>query len=530
MNFSLDNWTIGRRIGAGFIGLGVVSAALVATFEVGVRTLSQEHERAANSSAAAQTVTEAASTGSELYQIVADAQINQLFDETHKDWPAMRRTAEERFKKIEQLVSTPDEKSKLDVAHQHYVAMADIFEKRLLPELEKQRKLTPETREMDGQIDEEAAALADNLKQVAASLQRFSEAESQAFVATEASTQRTTLLMVLLGLALSIGVGAVVVIGVNRRLSAAVASLSDGSAQVVSASEQVAGSAQSLSQGATQQASSLEETSASMEEMASMTRRNAESTRQAATLVADVHQKVNGSQQSLQQMVQSMSAIQESSQKVSKIIRTIDEIAFQTNILALNAAVEAARAGEAGMGFAVVADEVRNLAQRSAQAAKDTAGLIEESIGKAQVGNQTVAQVAEAITGITASVNRVKGLVEEVSEASQQQTQGLDQVAQSLAQMERITQSTAATAEDSAAASQELSAQAATTMEVVSQLQALVGGVGQVPVAARPHRSISKPAGKVIPLSSRKPKASSHRSSEDEFPLEQAGTGTFGSF
>ena len=533
MTFSFDNWTIGRRIGAGFIALGVVTAGLVATFELGIRTLNDQHEQAARSSAAAQSVTEAAATGSELYQIVADAQINQLFDETHKDWPAMRQTADSRLKKIEQLVSTPEEKSHLDEARLHYAAMGDIFEKQLLPMLEKQRKLSAETREMDGKIDEEAAAIADNLRQIAASMQQASEAQSQAFIATGTRTQRITIVMVLVGLVLSIGVGAAVVIGVNRRLSTAVTSLSDGSAQVVSASEQVAGSAQSLSQGATQQASSLEETSASMEEMASMTRRNAESTRQAATLVADVHLKVNGSQQALQQMVQSMSAIQESSQKVSKIIRTIDEIAFQTNILALNAAVEAARAGEAGMGFAVVADEVRNLAQRSAQAAKDTAGLIEESISKAQVGNQTVSQVAEAITGITASVNRVKGLVEEVSEASQQQTQGLDQVAQALAQMERVTQSTAATAEESAAASEELSAQANTTMEVVGQLQALVGGGGSAPRISAPRASLGKTMAKVIPLASRKSKASApaaHRSSEDEFPLEQAGTGTFGSF
>ena len=164
-------------------------------------------------------------------------------------------------------------------------------------------------------------------------------------------------------------------------------------------------------------------------------------------------------------MVASMASIQESSQQVAKIIKTIDEIAFQTNILALNAAVEAARAGEAGMGFAVVADEVRNLAQRSAQAAQDTAALIEASIAKAGEGNAKVEQVAAAIAGITDERDKVKGLVDEVSVGQPQQAQGIDQVSQAIAQMEKVTQTTAATAEESAAASEELNAQAEGAMQ-----------------------------------------------------------------
>jgi methyl-accepting chemotaxis protein/methyl-accepting chemotaxis protein-1 (serine sensor receptor) len=253
--------------------------------------------------------------------------------------------------------------------------------------------------------------------------------------------------------------------------------LREGTEHVVAAASQVATSAQGLSQQSTHQAASLQETSASMEEMASMTRKNAENAVQAADLATEVAQQVQGSNIALDDMVASMTAIRESSNKVAKIIKAIDEIAFQTNILALNAAVEAARAGEAGMGFAVVAGEVRSLAQRSAQAAKDTAILLEESITRSQQGTGRVEQVAQSITSITDNVLRVKGMVEEVRHASAQQSQGIDQVTQALAQMESVTQATAATAEESAAASEELNAQAETSMAVVRRLEAIVGSV-----------------------------------------------------
>jgi methyl-accepting chemotaxis protein len=253
-------------------------------------------------------------------------------------------------------------------------------------------------------------------------------------------------------------------------LEATANEIREASGQVLQLSRLVATSSQSLSQGATEQAASLEETSASMEEMASMTRKNAENATQATSLVTDVAQQVTASNAALGEMVTSMTDIKESSNKVAKIIKTIDEIAFQTNILALNAAVEAARAGEAGMGFAVVADEVRNLAQRSAQAARDTAGLIEESIARSKEGADKVEQVAAAIEAITRSVSEVKGIVEEVRQSSQQQTQGIDQVSQAIAQMEKVTQTTAATAEESAAASEELNAQAESSIAVVAKL------------------------------------------------------------
>jgi methyl-accepting chemotaxis protein len=203
-------------------------------------------------------------------------------------------------------------------------------------------------------------------------------------------------------------VGLVVfVIRSTRREAAGLARhLSETAAGTAAASGQVSTAAQSLAQGATEQAASLEETSASMEEMASMTRQNAENSQSAAGLMTEVDGHVRTSNETLAEMVSSMAAIQESSQQVGRIIKTIDEIAFQTNILALNAAVEAARAGEAGMGFAVVADEVRSLAQRSAQAARDTATLIETSMPKRRTAASGCSRWRDAITPSPSSVAR----------------------------------------------------------------------------------------------------------------------------
>ena len=334
-----------------------------------------------------------------------------------------------------------------------------------------------------------------------------------------------------IGVLVAAGLAWVIVRSTSSVLSTAVSELREGAGQVVSAAGQVSTSAQSLSQGATEQAASLEETSASMEEMASMTRKNAENAQQASALVTGVAQQVDESNAALTEMVASMSAIKESSNKVAKIIKTIDEIAFQTNILALNAAVEAARAGEAGMGFAVVADEVRNLAQRSAQAAKDTAGLIEESIARSQEGSTKVEQVAAAISAITGSVAQVKGIVAEVREASQQQTQGIDQVAQAIQQMEKVTQTTAATAEESAAASEELNAQAEQSMGVVRRLDALVGGASAAVAPAPPARLAASDPARVVSMRQKpapRTAAATPRSAEDVIPL--GDTGTYGSF
>ncbi len=318
--------------------------------------------------------------------------------------------------------------------------------------------------------------------------------------------------------------------GIRRSLGAVASTLTATVRQVQSAAGQVSSSAGALSKGASEQAAALEETSASMEEMASMTRQNAENSQQAAALMIEAERIVREANASLEQLVSAMSGIQDSSGKIAKIIKTIDEIAFQTNILALNAAVEAARAGEAGMGFAVVADEVRNLAQRSAQAARDTAALIEDASGRARDGGAKVSRVESSITAITESATKVKALVDEISVASRQQAQGIDQVTQAITQMERVTQTTAATAEESAAASQELNAQAEQSTAAVVSLEQLVGmTAGAAEAEGGVRRAPAHAAASNVVTMARPPQRPARpMKAEEQIPF--GDTGTYGSF
>jgi methyl-accepting chemotaxis protein/methyl-accepting chemotaxis protein-1 (serine sensor receptor) len=303
---------------------------------------------------------------------------------------------------------------------------------------------------------------------------RLLKADSEA-ATDQVSTSRWILsLLVVFGVivtAMALGI----VRSVNHSLRHSAAELLQGSRQVAAAAGQVAGASQSLAQGASEQAATLEETSSSTTEITAITRRNAENTRSVSGLMTETARRVEEANHNLGEMVQSMKEINTSSEKISKIIRVIDEIAFQTNILALNAAVEAARAGEAGMGFAVVADEVRNLAHRSAQAAKDTAALIEESIAKSNEGNQKLQLVAGSIQQVTSSSSKVKQLVDEIDVGSQEQSRGIEQIATAVTQMESVTQRSAASAEQGAAASEELAAQAQALASIVDRVRSLVG-------------------------------------------------------
>jgi methyl-accepting chemotaxis protein len=299
--------------------------------------------------------------------------------------------------------------------------------------------------------------------------------------ATDAATALTSasnvlivgcVVCVILGLSL----GIIITRSITKPIKSVADALSAGAEQTAAAARQVSSSSQSLAEGSSEQAASLEETSASLEEISGMTKRNAESATQAKDLAGQTRTAADAGAADMEEMKRAMDAIKGSSDDISKIIKTIDEIAFQTNILALNAAVEAARAGEAGMGFAVVAEEVRNLAQRSAQSAKETAGKIEDSVRKSEHGVQICGKVAQSLNEIVGKARQVDTLVAEIAQASREQTQGIEQVNTAVSQMDKVTQSNAAGAEESAAAAEELSAQSVVLQESVAELISLVDG------------------------------------------------------
>ncbi len=252
--------------------------------------------------------------------------------------------------------------------------------------------------------------------------------------------------------------------------------LEESSGEVSTASSQLDAASQKLAEGSTEQAASIQETSSTLEETSSMVQQNRENTQQAAVLAKQSKEYAAKSNEEMQQMMIAMSDLMKSSTEISKIIKVIDEIAFQTNILSLNAAVEAARAGDAGKGFAVVAEEVRSLAQRSAQAAKDTTVIIESNISMSENGAKIAKNVQESISEIDSQSKKVSELLDEISIATDEQAQGVFQISKAISQMEVVLASNAQTAEESAAASKALYAQTINMNEIIANLENVVKG------------------------------------------------------
>ncbi len=311
------------------------------------------------------------------------------------------------------------------------------------------------------------------------------------------------------GILLGIVFAFVIVRSVTRPISAITARLAGGAEHTASASSQVTSASQTMAEGSSRQAAALEESSASLEEMAGMTRKNAENAQAAKSLANQTRAAADAGTEDMKEMKAAMAAIQSSSTEISKIIKTIDEIAFQTNLLALNAAVEAARAGEAGLGFAVVADEVRSLAQRSVQAARETAQKISDSTAKSEQGAKISEKVGKSLDEITAKARQVDELIAEIAVASQEQSQGIDQVSRAVSDMDQVTQANAATAEETSAAANELSSQAAQLKGIISELTHMVSGNKTVEPANEaaevPAAETAAPAEKVAETPAAKP-------------------------
>ncbi len=345
---------------------------------------------------------------------------------------------------------------------------------------------------MMASFDEAAARMTESLEPLVESQEKELDNALASIVSSTSLLRTAVLITGCAALVLGMGLAWSITRSITKPINRIIASLTEGSEQVASASGQVSSASQSLAEGATEQAAGLEETSSSLEEMSSMTQQNADNAQQANTLSNDAKKAADNGSEAMQRMNSSIQDIQKSSDETAKIIKVIDEIAFQTNLLALNAAVEAARAGEAGKGFAVVAEEVRNLAMRSAEAAKNTTDLIEESVKNSKNGVDISGEVGKVLDEIVQGIGKTSELVGEIAAASQEQAQGIDQVNTAVSQMDKVTQQNAAHAEESASASEELSAQAESMNQAVQELVVLVGGNSAQPYGHATTDRLSK--------------------------------------
>ncbi len=348
---------------------------------------------------------------------------------------------------------------------------------------------------------------------------------------SDASLDTASVVMIvglILAVLMSIVVAVFIIRSIVKIVTESIKSLSEGTNQVVSASEQISSASVSLAEGASSQASSVEQVSATIEQATASNNQNAENSREANLLAQHSNDAAKVGNQRVVELMGAMEQITASSQKISRIIKTIDEIAFQTNLLALNAAVEAARAGEHGLGFAVVAEEVKNLAERSAGAAKEITGIIEASIDQVKAGTEVANKTKESFTEILNGIKKTSDLIGEIAISAKEQAEGMNQIATAMGSVDQITQQNASASEETAAAAEELNAQALSMLDNVSELALLAGfDMGKENRAPKTTKRLSAPvmAPKRLGMSAKKPMSkpssptTSRRNNEEVFPL-----------
>ncbi len=482
--------TVGKRMALVVASLAILMTAISAYNFVQMRQIDAAYgviaEREVPKLAALQALTRDVASAHRLYLNAVLASEKEAVERLRGDIRALRENNAVHLKEIEGLSESADARTLVAALVQARGAYRDAVDAGLALAAEGKAEAAeeynvkvarPAFMAFQAKVDEMTAV---NKKEAA-----------EASATATAQADETMVVTAVIGvLALIVGGG---IAGWQSRrlvgeLSAIAETIGTASEQTAAASGQVSSSSQSLAEGASEQAASLEETSSSLEEMASMVRRNAESAASAKEISAATRQAADVGLEDTEDLNAAMAALEASSGNISKIIKTIDEIAFQTNILALNAAVEAARAGEAGAGFAVVADEVRNLAQRSATAAKETATLIEDSVEKSAQGAAIAVKVGGRLGEIAAKAREVDELVAQIATASAEQDAGIQQINKAVAEMDKVTQQNASGAEETASASEQMASQSVELSAAVARLNALVKGGSSAGVGAAVSR------------------------------------------
>lgn len=471
--------TLGLKIGGAFIT--VLALVFMLGFSSLYTTRQLGHQLEFSLATTAKALDMAGAIRSGVYEMAGAMRGEQLsvvnLDEAtaasnHSRFTAAASRIEEQIRQMRQMSLSSEDAALLDVIATNLrdlmplaaEYMAQARQKELLKAHEIMRgSVYPILARFD---DASERLLAERRNQMALARKEAAAAESRSWI--------ITLTLIALCVAAGLGLG-IVLRGLTLELRVLAVAVGDGAGQVASASVQVASASQALAQGAAEQAGSIEETSSTAHEINSAVLRTAENSGEAARAMEHAARTVADANRTLDETLTSIRGMAGASDKIAKILKVIDEIAFQTNILALNAAVEAARAGESGLGFAVVADEVRNLAQRCAQAAKDTTALIDDSISRSREGAGKLDAMATAMRSITERANSVKVLIDEVKTGAEEQARGVDQIARAMAQMDQLTQRNVSSAEESASASEELSGQAESLTKVVHRLQEIVG-------------------------------------------------------